>query len=166
MKNECVESYLAGQHSKDKLESLLKDSKDELQNILVDLDLNELAAKWHKNACVFEYLVEDSTAGVIIFYANDPKKSAAFITLVVTYPDFRKKGIGASLLAAVKDYCRKNGFLKIKLETYSEKLMNWYEQNDFYLTGKTTRLNSSTEMQLTYQMEYKVNHESEKKCHC
>jgi ribosomal protein S18 acetylase RimI-like enzyme len=66
-----------------------------------------------------EFLVSSESGkvkGFVAFYCNDQQTRIAFISFVVTSPEFRGKGLAKSLVKCILDIAQERGFAKCQLK--------------------------------------------------
>src|SRR4051812_12190256 len=79
-------------------------------------DEDEYIKKLEEKAELLLHTEERECFGFVFFYCNDTEKKSSYITLILTLPDSRGKGVGNALIRGVLDTTRQRGFLQCHLE--------------------------------------------------
>jgi ribosomal-protein-alanine N-acetyltransferase len=103
------------------------------QGSFVPTDLSSYLKKLEDNAELVVHYQPDGCAGFLFFYCNDPEKQSSYITLVMTAPNARKRGIGSSLIKCVLDISKQRGFKYCQLEAKKNNVaaLNLYKAHGF-----------------------------------
>ena len=66
---------------------------------------------------------------------------------IAVLPEFRKRGFGDALVAALKDYCEKNGlnFMTLEVRASNEPAIKLYEKHGFFRVGLRKKYYGGTE---------------------
>ena len=83
------------------------------------LALAEYAAKLAANATIFWVSDSGQPLAFAGFYANDPSRELAYLSMMAVAPDQRQTGLGSQLLNSGIAYLRRRGFQRLRLEVYS-----------------------------------------------
>jgi ribosomal protein S18 acetylase RimI-like enzyme len=86
------------------------------------VDFENYLKKIEQKAEFVTHINSGQLAAFIGFYCNDINKKTAFITLVLTNPDFRGKGLAGSLLKSVLDIVKERGFSCCQLEVQKDNV--------------------------------------------
>jgi ribosomal protein S18 acetylase RimI-like enzyme len=76
--------------------------------------------KLEDNAELVVHNLIDGCGGFVFFYCNDPQKESSYITLIITSPNARKKGLGSCLVEYVLKITKQRGFKRCALEVRKE----------------------------------------------
>lgn len=108
-----------------------------LQKLLDDSDFIVFVAKANKK------VVGGLTAYVLLRY--DSEKPSAYIYDIAVKTHLQRKGIGKLLIASLKDYCLKNGFVEmfVQAETDDHQAVNFYKTTPISSEMKATHFTYS-----------------------
>jgi hypothetical protein len=99
----------------------------------------ELAGYLGSGITIYVVNEESALLGVLNFNVNrsvDDVVKYIVISGICTPPP--SSGSGTKLITAIKDFARSNYISQIKLSCYDEKVMKFYEQNEFRVVGSST----------------------------
>lgn len=98
-------------------------------------ELDEYINKIEKNAEFVTHMSAGQVTAFIAYYCNDPARRNAFITLVLTNPNFRGNGLARDLLQAVLGVVRRKGFKSCQLEVRKNNVaaMSLYKKVGFFI---------------------------------
>lgn len=102
------------------------------------MDLEPYAEKLMSRAHVGRAVVDGRDAGAVVLYANDDRTRRAHIPLIAVHPEFRGKGIGATLLSRALARCRQHGMHGIDLDVdeANERAIALYARAGFRLADR------------------------------
>lgn len=125
-------------------EDAFPDLKDEKR-------LKMLACKWHEFAefCTFRDN-DNRLAGMIAFYANQPKGGVAYISHVYVSKGYRGQGIFTKLIDTVVEFVKERDFCHIRLEVHKNNLIaqKAYQNYGFIPVGNA----SETSIYMNYNI--------------
>jgi ribosomal protein S18 acetylase RimI-like enzyme len=109
-------------------------------SLLNGQDVDAYVDKLKNKAEVLTWLDSGDVIGVIAFYCNDPKKQAAFITMVLVDPKSAGRGIGRALTNQVLSVARSRGFASVKLSVHRDNFpaRRTYEACGFEIIDDTS----------------------------
>lgn len=95
--------------------------------------LKELSKKYSKNALFYILEIENETAGIISFYANDTIRKVGFVTMIVVKKQYQGLKLGNILIDIAISVCKLQGLFSLQLEVNgkNEKAVRFYERNGF-----------------------------------
>ena len=99
--------------------------------------LDDYIGKLVDRAELATWYVAGRMCGLIAFYANDPERRDAFISMVAIAPELRRMGIARALLGAVLRSLSDRGFVQCRLEVraYNKRAIRLYRGIGFEPDG-------------------------------
>lgn len=118
------------------LQQIIDENNHPEKGIKIPYDTGEYTEKLLKNATIIPYYEQERILGFIAFYANDPKKENAFLTMILISTEAQNRGIGKFLLDFSIQQIRKKGFKQYNLEVLKSntKAISFYRSFDFIIT--------------------------------
>lgn len=114
--------------SEELFEFLLLLNNDFSQKLSEKFDLSEYSVKLIKNAVIYSSHYNNQLVGLIAFYANDPNKNNAYLSLLGVTKQYRKMGMASNLFYMSYEYLKNKNFNQIQLEVYKDNVV----ARDFY----------------------------------
>lgn len=104
-----------------------------------DIDLEVYISKLQKNAEFLVHYIDGCCAAFSAFYCNDPDREQAYITLLITSPEFRGRKLASSLVDGVLSVAQERGFSKCNLEVKKDNLpaITLYKKKGFIIERKS-----------------------------
>lgn len=98
------------------------------------------ACKLQQYALTYKILEGNREVGFFSFYANDPGKRNAYLSLIAMKKDCRGRGIGSKALKFICSECEQRGFqiLKLEVDKENEAAIRFYKANGFQVTGEAS----------------------------
>ena len=99
----------------------------------------EMSKKFSKYAELFVLSINKKNAGFIAFYANDTKKSIAFLSMIAVLDSYQRLGLGQALLDVALEKSKKRGMQKLQLQVRKDniKALAFYQKNNFNVFSET-----------------------------
>lgn len=103
--------------------------------------LEEYAKKLYTYAEVYVGIQEETTFGLLIFYANDKSTKTAYISLIGVKEEYRHQHLGEWLLEKCISVSKEAGMRQLKLEVDSDNInaKRFYKRNGFKYVEDTGR---------------------------
>lgn len=100
------------------------------------VDLDGYLQKLKENAEFVTHFSSVDLSAFVAFYCNDPEGENAFITLVLTNPEFRGYGLASSLLKAVLDIVKRRGvsFCGLEVKKNNAAAISVYKKAGFVIS--------------------------------
>lgn len=106
---------------KAQISDLISRSADgELEKMIGGKNLDEYVEKILSLAEINLWTTSGKIEAIVATYANDPERHEAFITMVAVSPQYRKKGLAKSLIAATLSNLSARKFKRCSLEVRSD----------------------------------------------
>ena len=140
-----IEIARASDGDADRLLSLLESCDGEFDPPLsARVDLSEYVQKLLRSAIVIVARIHGEIAGFAAFYANDPSHKISFLSLILIDQQFRRYGLGRTLMEQWIKHCRQQRFRELHLEANAAdtRLVEWYGQQGFKTVGHYARQGS------------------------
>lgn len=123
---------------REKIIQLITENNNSERGILTIEYVEEYVEKLIKNAVIIPHYEEGSLQGFIAFYANDPNKEKAFLSLILVSPKMQGQKIGNFLIqysvAVLQN--RKFQFYDLEVLKINEKALFFYKKNGFEVIGE------------------------------
>lgn len=99
-------------------------------------NIEEYVDKLMNNAIVIPFFEQNILKGMIAYYANDPAKEKAFLSLILIAEEFQKESIGSNLIDLSIKNLSKKGFAFYQLEVLksNQNAIEFYKKKGFEIS--------------------------------
>ena len=103
------------------------------QSLNNETDLKRLSEKFFANGTVFTAYESEKIVGFIAYYRNNFEARCAYLSMIACKKKFWGKGIAAALYDKMYLDCKKNYFVKIRLQVAKDNMraINFYRRRNF-----------------------------------